>query len=449
MIYRHIYSNVIYPLYHWSVKDGANAAIKELDSNAALDRLSLEALTSAKLVRLLEFARANVPFYRARFAEAEIGGNEKLTAESIVQLPLLSKECINLNNDVMISEDLSNNGLDKNSTGGSTGEVLRFYTDWKSGSYRKATVRRNKRWLGIYPGDREVRLWGAPLDIGRYKSVRGKIHAAITQERYLSADRLDEKTLSSYLQFCESYKPKLLIAYPSALMEFADHCGGRGKKIDSLKAIICSAETLFDHERKRIENVFGTKIYNRYGCREVGDIAHEVPGEKGLLVNSDRIFVEILDPSGRPCAPGEQGEVVVTDLDNYGMPLIRYRIGDFARWADPAESIQSTHPFPRLASVDGRTLDVVRSPTGERVGGTYWTLLLRSRPGFKKMQVIQKDIDLVQILYVQEPGFAPDFNYFRKEIAKKCGAELNVEFIETDRFVHEPGSKFRLVISQF
>lgn len=447
MKYSSIYTRLIYPVYHWAMKDGANRAIRDMNRNESLGRESLEAAIQGKLVNLIRHAKANVPYYQKLLSGLDLNGEDIAKHGNLSNVPLLTRSIINSNLDELASLDLTGNGLDMNSTGGSTGEVLRFYTDWRSGACRKATVRRNKRWLGIEPGDREIRLWGAPLDLDRSRSLRGRFHAAITQERFMSADTLDESTLSSYYELCSAFAPKLLVAYPSALMEFARYCQSRGSRFDSVKAIICSAETLFDHDRSYIENAFGVRIFNRYGCREVGDIAQEAPGVNGLLVNSDRVYVEILNSDGNSCEPGEQGEVVVTDLDNYGMPLIRYRIGDFARWALPHDSGDNSHPFPVLASVDGRTLDVVCSPTGHRIGGTYWTLLLRSKPGFRKIQVIQRSSDKVQILYSGEEGVQPDFDYFRQEIVKKCGEELRVEFVEVERFEHEPGTKFRLVIS--
>jgi phenylacetate-CoA ligase len=238
-----------------------------------------------------------------------------------------------------------------------------------------------------------------------------------------------------------------MIAYPSALLEFARFCSKVNQKIDSLHAVICSAESLLDHDREELEDTLHVRIYNRYGCREVGDIAQEAPGVPGLLVNSDRIFVEILDENGDPCGPNEQGEVVVTDLENYGMPLIRYRIGDYARWADTSIRESLKYPFPVLASVDGRTLDIIRCPGGQRVGGTFWTrTLLRSRPGIKRIQIIQEEPETVQIFYQRERDCAPDYEFYRQKIADKCGPELRVEFIETDKFEYTAGRKFRLVI---
>jgi len=139
---------------------------------------------------------------------------------------------------------------------------------------------------------------------------------------------------------------------------------------------------------------------------------------------------------------------VVTDLENYGMPLIRYRIGDLARWASESARGADKYAFPILESVDGRTLDIVRAPNGNRIGGTYWTILLRNRPGIKKFQVIQDAPDALRILYTREEGDSPDFDYYRREIADRCGSELQVNFVETGEFEQPPGAKFRLIMSK-
>lgn len=447
MNYQKLYETAIYPAYHWLKNDGANAAIRELGENEFLERAALRQVTLRKLHKLVAHATENVPFYRTLFRDFPLTGSLSDFHQSFLSLPLLSKTMINENLQSMISSDLEGNGLDDNSTSGSTGEKLRFYTDWRSGAYRKATVRRSQKWLGVMPGDPEVRLWGSPIDNSRARTLRGYLHSVISREKMLSAYSMDERSLSSYLKVCKRFKPKLLIAYPGALTVFAAYLENNGERIPSLKAISCSAETLYEHDREFLANVFGVPVYNRYGCREVGDIANEVPDADGLVVNSDRLFVEVLNEQGKPCEPEEQGEVVVTDLENYGMPLIRYRIGDLARWATETARGGDKYPFPMLASVDGRTLDVVRAPNGNRIGGTYWTILLRNRPGIAKFQVIQDKFDAIRVLYVGEEGATPDFEYYRREIAERCGTRMQVDFVETDRFEQPPGSKFRLIMS--
>jgi len=448
MIYQKLYATAIYPAYHWLMKDGANAAIRELDQHEMLDPEELRRVSLGKLQKLLLHATANVPFYQETLRDLRLSGSLSDLLESFLGMPLLSKAKINQNLRSMISADLDGNGLDSNSTSGSTGEKLLFYTDWRSGAYRKATVRRSQRWLGVMPGEPEVRLWGSPIDISQAKSLRGFLHSTVSREKMLSAYSMDEHSLSEYLRFCLRFKPKLLIGYPSALSVFAAYLESRRARIPSLVAISCSAETLYEHDREYLSETFEAPVFNRYGCREVGDIANEVPDANGLVVNSDRLFVEILNDKGEPCASGEQGEVVVTDLENYGMPLIRYGMGDFARWSPESAQGAQKYPFPILESVDGRTLDIVHAPNGNRIGGTYWTILLRNKPGIKTFQVIQDAPNAIRILFTGEANAKPEFDYYRREIAERCGAELKVDFVETDRFEQPPGTKFRLIMSR-
>jgi phenylacetate-CoA ligase len=448
MIYQKLYETAIYPAYHWLRKDGANAAIRELDPHELLDSAELHRVSLGKLRKLLVHAIENVPFYTDHLQCLKSTESSSDLLESFLSVPALSKATINDNLQSMVSTNLDGNGLDDNSTSGSTGEKLLFYTDWRSGAFRKATVRRSQRWLGVLPGDPEVRLWGSPIDINRADSLRGFLHSAISREKMLSAYSMDEQSLNSYLKFCLRFKPKLLIGYPSALSVFAAYLESQGARIPSLVAISCSAETLYEHDRDYLAKIFEAPVFNRYGCREVGDIANEVPDADGLIVNSDRLFVEILNDKDEPCAPGEQGEVVVTDLENYGMPLIRYRMGDLARWSPGSTRGRDKYPFPMLESVDGRTLDVIESPNGNRIGGTYWTILLRNRPGIKTFQVIQDAPDAIRILFTGEAKAKPDFDYYRREIAERCGAEFKVDFVETDRFEQPPGTKFRLIMSR-
>ena len=194
MIYQKLYQSAIYPLYHWLMKDGANAAIREIDRSEHLGRAEVENITLEKLRRLLAHARANVPYYHELLRDFPTTASPAELLDAFQGLPLLSKATINAHIDAMVSEDLEGNGLDSNSTSGSTGEKLIFYTDWRSGAYRKATVRRSQRWLGVMPGEPEVRLWGSPIDVDRKKSLRGRLHSMISRETMLSAYSMEQPT---------------------------------------------------------------------------------------------------------------------------------------------------------------------------------------------------------------------------------------------------------------
>ena len=446
-LYSTIYAKLIYPVYHFAIRSDATKRIHELASHDRMSREQLAEVERAKLLALLDHAKKSVPYYAELLSEIDTDQKSGFDYEDFRKLPVLTKDIIRKQVEQLVSRQVDGNRLDPNSTSGSTGEPLSFYTDLRSKSYRKAAVARNRAWVGIHNGDPVARLWGADIDARKAQSIRGTIHGLVTREIFLSAYELDEARLRSYAEAIRKHKAKLLIGYPSVLSTFGEFCVANSIAFPSLKAIICSAEALMPFHRESIESNFSAPLYNRYGCREVGDIAQEAPGSNGLVVNSDRVYVEILDEQGHPCGTGETGDIVITDLDNYGMPLIRYVIGDRGSWA-PAHSTDSEMPYPVLADVEGRSLDVVVTPTGNQIGGTFWTILLRKRPGIKMFRVVQSSIDAITIQYVRVPEVRDiDTAYFEQKIREKCGSQMSIQFEEVTDFNIPNGEKFRLVTS--
>ena len=438
---------VIFPFYHKLKKTKVMERIDELEKNQWKSLEDLVVLQALKLKRLLIHANNTVPFYRQRFDHLGIDITDLHQPEYFSKIPLLSKKDINENRDKMISTKLNGNKLIPNSTSGSTGEALYLYYDMRSAAYRRATVIRNEQWLGIRLGDHVATLWGAPMDLKKASALRGRLHGWANNLMFLSSYDMSDKTLEDYERKLNSFKPKLLTSYPGPLTVFAEYLLKRNRKIPSIKAIISSAETLYPWQKDIIEKAFCCPVYNRYGCREFGDIAHECACREGLHINYDRYIVEILNENIEPAAEDEIGELVITDLDNYGMPLIRYRIGDVASFKKALCSCG--RGLPLLGQVEGRTLDIVRAPNGNRLGGTFWTLLFRSRPGIKAFQVIQEKLDEIIVRYVKDGSVAnTDLHSFESHIHEKCGDNLKVRFIEVSSVPKTASGKNRFVVSR-
>lgn len=443
-MYPAFYRHVVHPVYHALKRDGLNAVQRAALATDSLDAAGIASLQREKLARLLKDARARSPYYRevidAGAAEAALDG----TPAHELSLPLLTKTVIRERLDDLVAEGIDSSRLIPNSTSGSTGEPMRFYTDLQATLWRRAVDIRNRGWIGVPDGERVALLWGSQIDNRVSSSVRGRLHALITRRCMLDAYDLSEARMAEYLEQLRAFAPRMLVGYPNALVRFGEWCPAAGRSIPSLRAIVTSAEALYEDQRLRIQETLGVPVYDRYGCREVGCIAHERPGSDGLVINADRVLLELLDERGRPVPEGDLGSIYVTDLDSHAMPLIRYEIGDLAVAARESEG----QTYPALARVEGRSLDVVRSPDGRAVGGTYWTILLRSRPGFRQFQVVQERLDHLRILYLRDPEVAnPDFGHFREGIRKTCGEAVQVEFEEVERISAEPNGKFRVVKS--
>jgi phenylacetate-CoA ligase len=195
-----------------------------------------------------------------------------------------------------------------------------------------------------------------------------------------------------------------------------------------------------------IEEAFRCPVFDRYGCREFGNIAHECGQHNGYHINVERFVIEILNDHGKPVEPGESGEIIVTDLDNYGFPFIRYRTGDMA--VASARICSCGRGLPLLKSIEGRVFDVVKAPNGNRIAGTFWTLALRSVPGVKHFQIEQISIDQLIVRIVK------DYDYSIKSetaiidlIRDKCGNNIEIEMIYTDNIPVTLSGKRRFIIS--
>jgi len=442
-----LYRSVVYPTYHWFKRDGVNRAIRELERNQWLPYEELVELQRVKLCKLLTFASEFVPYYRRMFDERGIDASIWDRPDIFRSIPVLTKDIIRCEQDRLVSENLEGNGLIKNSTSGSTGDPIQFFTDFRSLPYRKAAGIRSHTVTGWRLGDRTASLWGAQVDEKRATAVRGWLHGLATGSLFLSSFDLSEQRMDDYITKMLKFKPVELFAYPGPLEQFAAHCASRRVKFPSLKGIVTSAETLWPHQRGLAESAFGVKVFDQYGCREVSQIATECAQHDGLHISIDRLVIEVVDESGQPCAPGKVGRILVTDLDNVGMPLIRYDIGDRGALAQVAPC-DCGRGLPRLEKIEGRTLDIIQTADGRRIGGTFWTLLLRGRPGLRQFQVIQYSIDGVTIKFIPNAEFSDEvLSYFRTKIQEYCGAGFRVDFVEVDFIEVSVSGKQKLIVS--
>ena len=337
--------------------------------------------------------------------------------------------------------------LKKNSTSGSTGESLHFFNDAKSLCSRQAVVWRNYNWVNCSFLDRKASIWGAPLDIKKGSSIRGRIHSIFLNNILLSSYYLSESMMYEYVDILNRFKPKLLFSYPSHLLLFSEFIKKHDIRIPSVESIITSGETLYPWQREGIEEVFGKCLYDRYGCREFGNIAHQCEKQECYHVNMERFFLEIVDKNGEWVKEGERGELVVTDLDNYGYPFIRYKIGDLA--TSFLGGCSCGRKLELLKNIKGRSFDIIVGPNGNRLGGTYWTLLMRSVPGVENFQIVQESISRLSLKIVRGKAFrTSSLDFVLENIHEKCGTGINIYVKYVDEILPTPGGKRRFVISK-
>ena len=409
-----------------------------------MDPAEIEMIQGKKLQKLIEYACEYVPYYKEVINKSEIGGHG-LTA-GIDNLPFLDKEGLIDNHDELQGVRRSSR-LTKKTTGGSTGKAV---TVWKT---REATAQetagqiRGFRWAGLDIGDRQGRFWGVPT-AGRRDRVRAKLSDWICNRRRCSAFAFSENDMAQYTRQMNKFNPTYLYGYVSMLSRYAEYLEATKTRLTcELTAIVTTAEELTSSHRSLLERVFGVPVFNEYGCGEIGTIAHEC-SNNSMHVNAENMIIEILDGE-RPCNPGEVGEIVVTELNNLAMPLIRYRLGDFAAMAE--NRCECGRSLPVISEIAGRAYDLVYNREGEMFHGEFFMYIFedvkRRGMGVRAFRVVQDTFEHFTVYLVPDRGYSKDTDQLiRDSIRAGYGAYAEVDFVQIDDIKREASGKLRLIV---
>ncbi|MDB6029905.1 MAG: phenylacetate--CoA ligase family protein [Verrucomicrobiales bacterium] len=408
-------------------------------------------IASKMLGRLLSHCQAHVPFYagvmKASGRPNPVGSGPD---HRLPSLPILTKDKILAHFDELRSSDLPSRQWTYNTSGGSTGEPVRLIQDRDYADRSKAITFLYYSLLGYETGQPMIRLWGSERDIeGHTKTFKSKFFNWLTNTSYLNAFKMTPERMREFIQTLNTIRPKLIVAYAQAMYELAVFAESEDIKVEPQRAVVTSAGTLYPFMRAKIATVFGCQVYNLYGSREVSDMGCEIPGSEGLWVAPWGNYLEVVDDSGQPVPPGTEGNILVTCLTNYAMPLIRYQIGDRGALL-PASRSGFNPPGQVLKCVTGRNVDMFRTRNGTLVDGEYFTHLLYFRPWVRKFQVVQKNRNhvLFKILKPAQPPPKTELTEIGERTRLAMGQDCSVNFEFVEELPPHPSGKYRYTISE-
>lgn len=389
-----------------------------------------------------------VPFWRERFTEAGLSRADEMTLADLPNLPLLTKLDLRQNGDALLSSEYPIEEVHKRKTSGSTGVSVRTYHDEACQQLQRGATLRSDEWTGWRLGERVAAVWGNPQIRTDW---RGRLRRALLDRHYIYLDtlKMDEAAMDSFVDVMLRKPPSMLFGHAHSLYLLALFMEARRPDVRIRpKAILSTCMVLHDFERAKIEEVFACRVTNRYGCEEVSLIACECERHEGLHVNSDCLYVEVLDRDGYACEPGEVGRLVITDLINRAMPLLRYEVGDMAAWSEKPCSCGRT--LPLLSRIEGRVADYVVTSSGEYISGISLTenfaVLV---PGVAQLQIVQEELNRFTFNIVRGPDFGePSFQRLDELVAQRFGPATHYECQFVDRIPQERSGKFRFCISK-
>ncbi len=435
---------ILLPLHEKFLRRRTFRYYRDLERSQWFSIRRLRELQLAKLQELVSVALNNTDAY------ADLAGVDRSwrpeSLEDLRKLPLLDKASISSHREELVNRDVPGGPIRYN-TGGSSGEPLIFYFDKRRQAYDKAARMRTHQWWGVRPGEKEAYIWGAPVELNKQDRLK-QFRDWLTNELLLSAFDLSEQSVGWFVDRLRRFRPKCLFGYPSSISLMCQLANHAGLDLTDLpvEVVFSTAEVLYDHQKEIISKALGgVPVVNGYGSREGGFIAHECP-EGRMHITSENVIVEFVK-DGKPVGPGQSGEIVVTHLDNYAMPFIRYRTGDIGKPSD--ETCPCGRGLEVIKDLMGRSTDFVIAPDGRWVHGLALIYVIRDIPGVRQYQIVQMDADSICVRIVVDDNCpANGQERIRDGITARLGAEVRVEVEEVSEIAQDPSGKFRYVISQ-
>lgn len=402
-----------------------------------------------QLQRLLAHARRSVPFYRERLSSV-LGSRGHAGNPDLWQgIPILRREDVQEAGDALLSEDLpaSHGGLDEIFTSGSTGKPIRAVRSELWGLFWSAFTLRDHLW---HRRDLSGKL-ASIRESGRKKAAYPK---GTVSDNWGYASRMVfatgpsvslniTSTWDQQIDWLQREDPDYLLTHPSVAHRLAEHCLDKGIRLPRLRQVETISEVLRPATRALCRKAWNVPLVDMYTAREAGYIALQCPGAEHYHVQSEGIFVEVLNERGEPCEPGEIGRVIVTPLHNFAMPLIRYDIGDYAEIGDACSCGRG---LPVLRRILGRGQNMLVMPDGE----LRWPLLssldlqgLQAIAPIRRYQFVQKTLKSIELrLSVARPLAAAEQDALRNWVREKFGYPFEVRLSFHDKLPRTATGKF-------
>jgi len=441
--------HVYLPLVEWYKQTPLSDYIEEAEENQYVPRENLRKRQFDNLAEVVHHAEEHSPYYRDLYAEHSVSASDLEAPEDLRDFPIVEKADVQENAEEMIAEEYPGN-LMRGLTSGSTGESLEFFYDSHHFARMRACMWRGRRWWGTHRWEPRLILWSRPVEQELSTEWKTVLKNRLRNNYQFNTFRqLEPEYLEKIVETIESAKPSLIYGYASSLARLAEFIDAKGISInddESLRLVEYTADHMSPAERKLASKVFRAPVISQYGASEVPAISNECPeGNHHRAV--DQVFVEFLREDGTHAEPGEMAEMVVTSLYNYGMPMIRYRVGDMGVYYEEECDCGRTLPLMELRA--GRSVDLIH--TSERSGVTSHVLdhinmylMRKGYEGIRQFMVEQMGRDEFELSIVKDDPFDPEsVREYLRQMRSYLGEQIEVEVEYVDHIPVSSSGKRR------
>jgi phenylacetate-CoA ligase len=447
-MFARLHRNLILRFYEGPVKRRNTFRYwRELEESQWLSRAELERRQIESLRRLLDHAIRNCPYYHREWARLGLKPERVESLTAFAAWPLLTKDTIRTNRPEMRTIVTGQRMLAK-ATGGSSGVPLQFDLNMESHERRTAATYRGYNWAGAGPGTRQFYRWGVALGVRTWRQrKKDRLYDWINRRLTVNCFEFSRARVPEFLRRLNRYRPDVIVAYTNPLYAFARALDEEKLVPYSPRSIVVGAEKIYPFQRELIERVFRAPVYETYGAREFMLIGAECDRHAGLHLTTENLIVEVLDDDGRPTPAGKEGNVVVTDLTNHGLPFVRYVNGD--RAVAGLTECSCGRGLPMLRKVIGRQLDMISTPEGRCVPGEFFPHLFKEFPAIDRFQVVQERLDQIQIRVILRPGWnAHDQDLLERELRSALGPSIQIDIVPVSEIPLTALGKLQVVLNR-
>ncbi len=391
---------IAFPLAEKYLQNKFYQYYRELDKTQWQTPAEIRERQREKLRLLIRHAYDNVPFYREIFDRKKLRPEDIRGEADLPKFPVVTKEDFRRNfPGRCVAGNLPRSAWILNSTSGSTGNPFQFAMSKDFVGSKYARYLRGLDWCHIGLTDRYLRVWG----VHRFRFGERPFRKHVLSFYELSAFDMDDRPPEFYADYIRRFRPVALEAYTSAVVKLARLLKGAGIGDVRVKSILVSAENLTATDRKLLEEVFGAQVFDRYGSRECGAIAQECDRHQGLHLNAESFIMEfVASGDSRDDTMGKK--IVITNLDNYAMPFIRYEIGD--RGEPEGTVCACGRGLPLIRKIAGRETDFLYLPSGRMVPFLFFNYFFEQYGSrIRNFKVVAKDDRHWQVLIVPTEKF--------------------------------------------
>lgn len=433
-----------YKLYLERYLGNHDKYLKQLLESQWYSQKKIDKLVNENFNYIFQYATKNVPYYKKLVTNGDINVTEINNVSDITKLPIIRKEDIRNKPEEFLSQEFKKNKLISINTSGTTGKTLTIYVDRNSRRYSYAFYSRLKNWAGVNGKQKNITFAGRTI-VPPDSKIPPFWRTNNAWNNYLfSSYHLSAENMRFYVAEMQKIQPYFIDSYPSSIYTIAKYM--EENNIDDIhpKAIITSSETLFDSQRKVIEEVFNCPVFDQYGSAE--QVVFISQCEKGNYhVHPEYGIVEFLREDGSTAEPGENARLICTGFTNNAMPLLRYDIGDTGILS--TKKCTCGRNFPVIEKIVGRTDDILITKDGRQIGRL--DPVFKGLKTIKEAQIIQEDYEKIILKIIPGVGYKnSDAQNIIWELKKRLGEKTEINVKEVSEIPRSANGKFRAVISE-